>query len=559
MTDDALASLTDPADATSPGPSRRAIVAGTGAIWAAPAITVLASAPAFAASGQVQVTAFLPDATRPVSAYRTGTTQTFTATVTQGGSAVATGTAVVFSLDRLPGDTTSATDWLSLHPTNAATTATTITDASGKATITLRYLPPIVPSIPTTLRLTATTSTGSATLATWDLTYRPARPGTPDPHGAFALATSSEAFHTLIARNGVGSAFGENGFGQLGTDSTDNTQARPTAIATTSSLIGKTITALATGGSHSLALASDGTLHAWGANYSGQVGDGTALNPATAVAVTALAGKSITAIAAGNEHSLALASDGALYAWGWNSSGQLGDGTTIPRNTPVAVTTLSGKTITAIAAGNRHSLALASDGTVYAWGNNASGQLGDGTTNSPVTAAAAVKTINTSLAGKTITAIAAGGTHSLALASDGTLYAWGSNSSGQLGDGTNVSHSTAGAVTSLAGKTITAIAAGSDHNLALASDGTLYAWGSNSSGQLGNGSSSGSVTTAITVRTTTSLANKTIVAIAAGKLHSLALASDGTLHAWGSNSSGQLGNGTTSNTAVPALVNALPS
>ncbi|MBZ5734915.1 hypothetical protein K8Z61_10445 [Nocardioides sp. TRM66260-LWL] len=547
------------------GPSRRSVVTGAAAVWAAPTITVLASAPAFAASGQVQVTAFLPDATRPVSAYQRGTTQTFTATVTQGGSPVAAGTAVVFSLERLPGNTTATTDWLSLHPTNAAAIATTTTDSSGQATIAVRYLPGVVPPLPTTLRLTATTSTGSATLATWDLTYRPARPGTPDPHGAFAIATSSEASHNLIGRNGIGYAFGQGFSGQLGQGIAAS--GSPGTIATSNSLSGKTIATIAAGSSHSLALASDGTLHAWGSN-SGQLGNGNFISRSIAVPVTidgtSLASKTITAIATGTSHSLALASDGTLHAWGGNVTGQLGDGTTNPRATAVAVTTtgssLAGKTIIAIAAFSDHSLALATDGTLHAWGKNNAGQLGDGTTTDRATAVA-VKIAGTSLAGKTVTAIAAGDRHSVALASDGTLHTWGYNLYGQLGDTTTTDRSTAVAVkiagTSLAGKTIAAISAGSDHSLVRASDNTLHAWGRNGNGQLGDTTTTNRSAAVGVATAGTSLAGKTITAIAAAGSHNLALATDGTIHAWGTNDSGQLGDGTTiQRTAAVAVTTA---
>ena len=160
---------------------------------------------------------------------------------------------------------------------------------------------------------------------------------------------------------------------------------------------------------------------AWGSNYSGQLGDGTNTNRDVPVAVDAsgvLAGKTVTAISAGNFYSLALTSDGKVYGWGDNGYGQLGDGTTTRRHVPVAVNTsgvLAGETVTAISAGAIHSLALTSDGRVYAWGDNGQGQLGDGTTtdhNVPVA-------VNTSgvLAGKTVTTISAGLFYSLALAS----------------------------------------------------------------------------------------------------------------------------------------------
>ena len=134
--------------------------------------------------------------------------------------------------------------------------------------------------------------------------------------------------------------------------------------------------AIAAGGDHSLMLRYDGTVWASGNNGYGQLGDGTTTTRSTPVQVSGLT--NITAIAAGWYHSLALRSDGTVWAWGWNGAGQLGDGTTTDRSTPVQVSSLTN--ITAIAAGAAHSLAIKSDGTVWAWGNNGAGQLGDGTT-----------------------------------------------------------------------------------------------------------------------------------------------------------------------------------
>ena len=235
---------------------------------------------------------------------------------------------------------------------------------------------------------------------------------------------------------------------------------------------------------------------AWGSNYNGQLGDNTTTDRPVPVPVTAtgvLAGKTVVAVAAGGAHSLALCSDGTVAAWGDNTYGQLGDNTTTQRLVPVAVNTASGvsalfgKTVVAIAAGNFHSLALCSDGTVAAWGSNDSGQLGDNTTTSrnvPV----AVNTASgvSALFGKTVVAIAAAARHSLALCSDGTVAAWGLTPHGQLGDNTTTSSlvpvavNTASGVSALFGKTVVAIAAGGNHSLALCSDGTVVAWGYNS-------------------------------------------------------------------------------
>jgi len=234
-------------------------------------------------------------------------------------------------------------------------------------------------------------------------------------------------------------ATGLNANGQLG----DNTTAQryaPVLVKSTGVLEGKTVLALARGATHSLALCSDGTLAAWGKNDTGQLGDGTTTQRLVPVAVTttgtALAGKTVVAIAVGDSHNLALCSDGTVAAWGYNAGGQLGDTTTTQRNVPVAVTTdgssLAGKSVVAIAAGRHHSLALCSDGTLTAWGLNFYGELGDGT-NTDRHQPVVVTTAATPLAGRSVIAIAAGAYHSLAVCADGMLTAWGDNAHGQLG------------------------------------------------------------------------------------------------------------------------------
>ena len=195
--------------------------------------------------------------------------------------------------------------------------------------------------------------------------------------------------------------------------------------------------------------------------------------------VSALYGKKVVAIAAGYAHSLALCSDGTLAAWGDNSSGQLGDNTTTNRLAPAAVNTASGvsalygKTVVAIAAGYSHSLALCTDGTVAAWGRNQYGQLGDNTATGRL-APVAVSTNSgvSALYGKTVVAISAGDLHSLALCSDGTSAAWGWNPYGQLGDNTTVSRLAPVAVNRTplaASQRITRVLTGplADHTLAL--------------------------------------------------------------------------------------------
>ncbi len=307
---------------------------------------------------------------------------------------------------------------------------------------------------------------------------------------------------------------------------------------------GVTFTELAAGYAHSVALGPDGNAYAWGRNWSGQLGDGTTVDRSSPVQVQAPeAGVTFTKIAAGYEHSVALGSDGNVYAWGGNWTGQLGDGTTADRSSPVQVQAPeAGVTFTKIAAGDTHTVALGSDGNAYAWGSNGFGQLGNGTTvhsSSPVQ-------VQAPEAGVTFTEIAAGYAHTVALGSDGNAYAWGHNGWGQLGNGTLASSSSPVQVP--AGVTFTELTAGGAHTVALRSDGNAYAWGRNTWGQLGDG------TTADRIIPVQVPAGVTFTKIAAGDAHSVALGSDGNAYAWGHNGSGQLGDGTTVNSSSPVQV-----
>ena len=340
----------------------------------------------------------------------------------------------------------------------------------------------------------------------------------------------------------------------------------PTNLPTDGVLSGKTVIALAAGAQHHLALCSDGTLAAWGINSWGQLGDSTFTHSVTTpVAVTttgALAGKTVIAVSAGFAHSLALCSDGTVVAWGANDSGQLGNSSVSYSNAPIAVTTsgaLAGKTVAAISAGSMHNLALCSDGTIVAWGSNGGGVLGDSTLvnrNVPV----AVKTTGI-LAGKTVVAISAGRSHSIALCSDGTLTIWGDNQYGQLGN-TSFTYSPEpiGVDTNgvLSGRTVTAITAGGLHSVVLCSDGTLAAWGLNDEGRVGDNSTTRR-DLPVAVTTGGALTGKTIASLSSGDIHTLALCTDGTLIVWGGNYNRQLGDGTTNHSLVPiALTGDMP-
>lgn len=367
--------------------------------------------------------------------------------------------------------------------------------------------------------------------------------------------------HSIAVRSdGTVYTWGSNWGGALGTGNSINSYV-PVPVVTSGVLSGKIITQVAAGWDHfSVALSSDGKVFTWGYNNDGQLGNVTHTGSSVPVAVNmneVMAGKTIVQIAVGFFHCMALSSDGKVFCWGYDGAGQLGNG---PENTccnPTAVDTtgvLSGKTIVQIAAGGYHSVALASDGTVYSWGYNSNGQLGHGTGSLASNVPVAVLTSG-ALSGKTIVQIAAGAAHTLALASDGTLFSWGANSEGQLGNGTNTNSNAPVEVVKtgvLSGKTITQIEAGGI-SLAVTSDGGVYTWGGNSYGELGDGTFNNS-NVPVAVVTNGVLSGKIITQAVVDVYHSLALASDGSVYAWGSNGVGRLGNGNNSTSNVPVAV-----
>ncbi|MFL6335175.1 MAG: S8 family serine peptidase [Pyrinomonadaceae bacterium] len=306
------------------------------------------------------------------------------------------------------------------------------------------------------------------------------------------------------------------------------------------------VAAVAAGGIHTLAVKTDGTVWAWGNNQYGQVGVPDQFNAIRTRPVQLPGLSGFVAVAAGFTHSVALKSDGTVWAWGANGEGQVGTGNftqpVVP--TPVQVTGLSN--VKAIAAGANYTLAVKTDGTVWGWGSNsvfggppAGGVLGLQNASSTATPVQIAGLSN-------VTTVAAGGYHAVALKADGTLVSWGNNQYGQLGDGGGPSNPTPRAVSGLSN--VAAVAAGLQHTLALKSDGTVWAWGRNFNGQVGNNS-----TTDRPVPVQVALGGAA-TAVAAGLQHSGAVLADGSVKTWGANSSGQLGDRTRVDHAVPVPV-----
>jgi alpha-tubulin suppressor-like RCC1 family protein len=331
-------------------------------------------------------------------------------------------------------------------------------------------------------------------------------------------AAAAGGVHTVTLRSdGTLWAFGDNSTGQIG-DGTTTWRPNPIRVG---GLTG--VKAISAHGNHTLALLGDGTVRAWGANNVGQLGDGTgsARFVPTNIGLTGVIG-----LSAGVAHSLAVLSDGTARAWGQNVWGELGDNSTAQRNAPVTVSGLTN--VIAVAAGSGHSLALKSDGTVWGWGRNVRGEVGDGTNVMRLTPVQVVGLTN-------VIAIGAGDYFSIALKSDGTVWGWGMNNP-YLGDNTVIDRWTPVAMIGVTD--VQAIAVGYTHTILRKSDSTLLAVGTNLEGQTGMFGDHAWVARAVP-----GMSN--VVAIAAGIGHSVAITADESVWDWGRNDGGGLGDGTT--------------
>jgi|GEM_PF-2343804 len=327
------------------------------------------------------------------------------------------------------------------------------------------------------------------------------------------------------------------------------------------------VISVSAGNRHSLAVTSLGKVFGWGARSNGQVGDGSTfqqvLSPVniTSNFVGLMTNEIVTSVSAAGDSSHAITSLGKFFSWGKDDFGQVGNGSTTGNITrPSNITdefmwTTTNEKVVSVVTGMMHSAAITSLGKVYTWGNNGDGELGNGGANSSTSLPENITANFAGLgAGEIVTSITAGAGHSFALTSLGKVYAWGSDSHGQLGNGngtTNVSlpeNITANFTDLGAGEIVTFIAAGESHSMALTSLGKVFAWGDAYRGQLGNGSSgSGSLSVEtpenITANFTDLETGEIVTSIAAGGHHSFALTSLGKVFAWGDAYRGQLGNG----------------
>ncbi len=353
-----------------------------------------------------------------------------------------------------------------------------------------------------------------------------------------AAVSEGDGHSCAVTVAGAASCWGSNDNGQLGNGSTTSSTV-PVAVAG----LGSGVDAIAAGGASTCALSSTGAVSCWGQNSAGQLGNGSTTPSTTPLPVTGL-GSGVTAIAAGANFACALSTGGAVSCWGGNASGQLGNGTATSSSVPVSVTGL-GAGVVAIGAGASHACAVVAGGALHCWGENLNGQLGDGTTTNRSTPMAV------SGLGSGVAAVAPGDTHSCAVTLAGAVWCWGANQKGQLGDGTTTDRTVPVAVSGLSTGT-TAVSTGSSFSCALTAAGVAQCWGDPSNGRLGRPTSPFAVAPQPVVG-----AGSALTTVAAGVEHACGMTTGDAVVCWGDNSVGQLGDGGTTRSTAPVTVTGL--
>lgn len=322
------------------------------------------------------------------------------------------------------------------------------------------------------------------------------------------------------------------------------------------------VTSIAAGNNHTCAMTSTGSVYCWGSNGQGQLGDNTVTQRSAPIQVLGVGGSGvlsgISGISVGGMHSCAVTSTGNAYCWGYNSTGQLGDNSTTQRNTPVAVSTLT--SVAKISGYANSTCAMRSTGGVFCWGNNGYGQLGDNTVSQKLVPTSARNAANSgSLSG--IVDLNAGSQSNVvcSITTARELYCWGGGSAsanGYIGDDTAVSSTTLPRQVLAPGQlpAFTQVVTGSYSSCGLTS-GIVHCWGYNASGQLGDGTTTNRYTPTPVVSTTGTGVLSGIASLAASANSYCALAFSGEVFCWGLNSNGQLGDGTTTQRTIPAVVN----
>ncbi len=350
------------------------------------------------------------------------------------------------------------------------------------------------------------------------------------PVVSFASATAGDLHSCALTPDGTPWCWGGDQANQLGDGLSINSTA-PVPVAG-----GLKFTSISAGWAHSCALTATGTAYCWGDNFSGELGDGTTTHRATPVAVATVL--RFSSVSAGEDHSCALTANGSAYCWGSDLYGQLGDGSNTSSTTPVAVA--GSLRFKALSTGFGFSCGVTTGGAAYCWGANARGQLGTGTT----TPANTPTLINSSAS---FAAISAGYQHACAVNTSGAAYCWGLNDAGQLGTGDTQSLLTPAAVTG--NVSFATIGVGEEFSCGIGTDGKTYCWGDNVWGELGIGTTDALSTQPVPVGGGVSFRS-----ISVGSYHVCGMSVSRVAYCWGDNAQGQLGNGSTSLSPLPAKV-----
>lgn len=409
----------------------------------------------------------------------------------------------------------------------ASVNGTATTDSDGKVTM---YLPngnhTFTASYNGQTESTTTTVNNAETTAEIVIGTSQSNPDYDFSSAGEIVQVAAGGTHTAaVTKDGDLYMWGRNYYGQLGVYSNADSKIPIKVNNSSSTLPEKSVKYIALGYYHSAAITKDGSLYMWGYNRSGQLGDGTTTDRYTPVKIM----DNVASVSLGGSHSAAVTKDGSLYMWGDNGNGRLGDGTTTDRYTPVKIM----DNVASVSLGSSHSAAITKDGSLYMWEYNYYGQLGDGTTTDRYTP---VKIMDN------VASVSLGGNHSAAITKDSNLYMWGGNGSGQLGDGTTDNKARPHRVAS----NVQSVKLGYSHTTVISKDGGLYTWGYNYYGQLGNG-------------TTTDSSNpikimNDAIDCAGGDNHTIVLKKDGTVYTWGDNYHGQLGDDTTTDRTSPVAI-----
>lgn len=399
----------------------------------------------------------------------------------------------------------SSPSWITVSPSSGSSSDTSLTVTADKST--------------STSDRTGTITIGKSSASVSITVSQQSSSESPVYAIQLAAGATGVTYYTgrsfLLKSDGILWAWGSNYYGQLG-DGTMNQE----SYQTTPVKILNDVKQVAAGDAHALAIKTDGTLWAWGQGAYGELG------PERYVSfVPVKIMDNVSQVAVGTNHSMAIKEDGTLWTWGKNDHGQLGNGTLKGDSNPTPTYIMDN--VSQIAAGWLHSLAIKRDGTLWAWGSNSEGQIGDETNEERLLP---VKIMNG------VKKVVAGERHSLVIKEDDSLWGWGYNSNGCLGIGTNKYENPTPVIIT---DDVSQVAAGSAHTLVLKRDGTLWVCGSNHSGQCGTGITGNDAN----VITLTYLMSNVELVCAAGD-YSLVVKSDGTLWGWGDNRYGQLGNGT---------------